>query len=220
MLLDFHSHMDSSLSVLCTDTPETIPGQKAIVRCMGLLPDKWTRDLEARLLRELAKDEDLHLGEVGLDRRFESAMPMPSQIEALRREIRFATELGRCISLHCVRETGTMLEILSDLSFRPFGILWHGFTGSVETARQLHKAYVMVSIGPRFKGDVKDLFQANPMTVLETDYTGTDQAEHDSILQSHYLNVSSALGIEIKALEERCLSALREFCPKAVKALH
>ena len=102
-------------------------------------------------------------------------------------ELAFAIARGRCISLHCVRATKPMLDILSGLKYRPYSILWHGFTGSPETAAELKRLKVILSIGPRFAGNLDDLLDANPFIVPETDYEGSDEAEHQVILRNQYL---------------------------------
>ncbi len=178
------------------------------MRCIGLLPERWTKDLEDELVSKLVQSPDPNLGEVGLDRRFEQNISLMGQEDALRRMLRTAIENGRSISLHCVRATGHMTRILSEFSFRPFSILWHGFSGSPETAAQLYRMGVITSIGPRFSGDVRLLFDSNPMTVLETDYVGTSEKEHQRILQDLYDSVSTALS---KDMEKHCLEVFRTF---------
>ncbi len=216
MLVDFHSHLVSENSIVCTDTPKMQLSGTALLKSIGLLPDKWTKDLEDTLVRSISENVDLHLGEVGLDRRFEHIVPMDMQAQILSREIRMASSLGRCISLHCVRETGKMLSILQELTFRPFSVLWHGFTGSPETAALLHKKGVIVSIGAGFHGDVRKLFEANPMLALETDYTGSEASAHTDILESLYLAVSKALDIPLPELEDHCIKVFGLFSGKSV----
>ena len=88
-----------------------------------------------------------------------------------------------------------MLEILEEFKYRPFSIMWHGFTGSSETAARLYKLKVIISIGPRFKGSIRDIFTANPFTVPETDYEGTSEEEYQSILKAQYDRFSSELNM-------------------------
>lgn len=214
-LLDFHSHLASEYSIVCTDSPEPTSealGKKVLMNCIGLLPEKWTAEREKLLYDRLSSEEDLHMGEVGLDSRFQDILPMERQKQILDRELSFAIENGRSVSLHCVRATGPMLDLLSKHHFRPFSILWHGFTGSAETAASLYRLGVIISIGPRFLGrtgnadsktKIEKILSANPMTVLETDYTGNDEREHLEILEELYGKT------QIKA--ENCVNALKIF---------
>ena len=196
MLTDFHSHIASEFSIVCTDTPNVPNAGKALMSCIGLLPDKWTEDLESLLYKRLSEDKDLHMGEVGLDRRFQDKIPMEKQLQILKREMLFAIENNRSITLHCVRATGPMTELLSQLKFRPFSVLWHGFTGSEETAKQLYRLGVIVSLGPRMSTDaerIRKIFSANPMTVLETDLSTLEGGSQMIVLTEHYQRVKDAL---------------------------
>ena len=196
MLTDFHSHIASEFSIVCTDTPDVPKAEKALMNCVGLLPEKWTEELESLLYKRLSEDKTLHMGEVGLDKRFEDRVPMEKQLQILKREMLFATENNRSITLHCVRATGPMTELLSQLKFRPFSVLWHGFTGSAETAKQLYQLGVIVSLGPRISTDaekIRKIFSANPMTVLETDLSKHSGGVQQVVLTEHYQRVEDAL---------------------------
>lgn len=196
MLTDFHSHIASEFSIVCTDTPDVPKAEKALMNCVGLLPDKWTEELESLLYKRLSEDKTLHMGEVGLDKRFEDRVPMEKQLQILKREMLFAIENDRSITLHCVRATGPMTELLSQLKFRPFSVLWHGFTGSAETAKQLYQLGVIVSLGPRISTDaekIRKIFSANPMTVLETDLSKHSGGVQQVVLTEHYQRVEDAL---------------------------
>ena len=102
-----------------------------------------------------------------------------------------------------------MLEILDNLikdglTIRPFSVIWHGFTGSAETARQLAKKNIIISIGPRFTGSIAGIFRANPLTVPETDYEGTDAQEHSRILEEQCMRFQRELGISSEELDRHC----------------
>lgn len=199
MLIDFHSHHPAPYSVFCNADASGPGRSEALLKCAGLLPNLWTEERQQNLFNLLETEPYLHLGEVGLDRRYESILPMDRQIEILRQELAFAIARGRCISLHCVHATGLMLDILKKLDFRPYSILWHGFTGSPETALELKKLNTLLSVGPRFRGDVKQLLTVNPFLVPETDYEGSDDTEHQEILHKQYLRFPE--NYEEKALQ-------------------
>ena len=185
MLIDFHSHFSSPDSIVCT-ADSTVSDAGSLLGCVGLLPDKWTAERQQQLFSLLERNPALQLGEVGLDRRFENNLPMDRQIGILKEELEFAVHRNRSISLHCIHATKPMIDILKELKYRPYSILWHGFNGSPETARELAKLNVILSIGPRFNGNIESILQANPYTVPETDYEGSDSLEHRRILESQY----------------------------------
>ena len=191
MLIDFHSHHAAPYSIICNPDASETAQSTALLKCAGLLPQIWTQERQQLLFSLLDSRADLQMGEIGLDRRFENIIPMERQIAILKEELAFAIIRDRCISLHCVRATKPMLDLLSGLDFRPYSILWHGFTGSPETAAELKKLRVILSVGPRFTGNIDELLKANPFIVPETDYEGSDDAEHQRILQNQYLRFPS-----------------------------
>ena len=186
MLIDFHSHFASSDSIVCNADASEPAQSTALLTCAGLLPQLWNQERQQQLFDLLDTRADLQMGEVGLDRRSEDILPMERQTAILKEEIAFAISRDRSISLHCVRATKPMLDILSELKYRPYSILWHGFTGSPETAAELKKLKVILSIGPRFAGDINELLAANLLIVPETDYEGSDESEHQIILRNQY----------------------------------
>ena len=200
MLIDFHSHHAAPYSIFCNPDASETAQSTALLTCAGLLPQLWTQERQQRLYELLDSRADLQVGEIGLDRRFDDIIPMERQLAILKEELAFAISRGRCISLHCVRATKPMLDLLSGLDFRPYSILWHGFTGSPETAAELKKLRVILSVGPRFTGNINELLKANPFIVPETDYEGSDDAEHQRILQNQYLRFPSHYPTESQKL--------------------
>ena len=195
MLIDFHCHYPSPNALVCTAEPRKEPPKAFKLRFEGLLPDRWTQQKQQDLYDLILSDKTIQMGEIGLDKRFNDIIPIQKQADILRAELTFAIENNRLVSLHCVHSTGLMLEILEEFKYRPFSIIWHGFTGSSETAARLYKLKVIISIGPRFKGCIRDIFTANPYTVPETDYEGTSEKEYQSILKAQYDRFSSELNM-------------------------
>ena len=198
MLIDFHSHFPSPSALVCTASPSAAAPSACLMRFEGLLPDRWTSGRQQELADLLLSDSSIHMGEIGLDKRFARTISMQKQADVLRQELSFAFAHGRCVSLHCVHATGLMLDILSEFSYRPFSVLWHGFTGSPETAARLHSMGVIISIGARFSGSISDIVKANPCTVPETDYEGPDPEAYSRMLRARYERFT----IELKTSED------------------
>ena len=211
MLIDFHSHFPSPSALVCTASPSIGAPSACLMRFEGLLPDRWSEARQGELFSLLLSDSSIHMGEIGLDKRFVQTVPMQRQADILRQELSFAFSHERCVSLHCVHATGLMIDILSEFSYRPFSILWHGFTGSPETAARLHTLGVIVSIGSRFSGNLGDIVKANPYTVPETDYEGTDPEAYSSILRARYEHFSTELGMPMEELKASCQSIYNSF---------
>lgn len=138
--------------------------------------------------------------EASLDRRLEKENPLEKQEE----NVRLYLLSHSTAVLHCVRCTGRMIDILRDIKPSPKSVLWHNFSGSKETASILSTLGVIVSIGPRFHGDLKAVFDANPLFTLESDYTGSSLDEHEKIIMNHYERCSEEIGISMEKLEEKC----------------
>lgn len=139
--------------------------------------------------------------EIGLDKRFAKDIPLDYQVKILHYMLLYAKERRIGVSLHCVGADGYLLDLLKRVKPLPFKCVWHGFNGSAETAKELYKLKVIISIGPRFNKDLKAITSANPYYVPETDYTGDNSLEHKRILSGQYEKCSKLLHISIEELE-------------------
>lgn len=95
------------------------------------LPDDW----EARLREFLALD-GIGIGEIGLDRWIEPR-DEDRQLEVFLRQLDLASELDLPPTIHCVRAWGLLLDCLRAGPPLERGFLVHGFSGSVETLREI-----------------------------------------------------------------------------------
>lgn len=218
-LVDFHSHFPSPNAMVCTAFPlESHALQKdaqPLMRFEGLLPQYWSIG-RWEILKTHLLESDIHLGEIGLDRRFAGAVPLDRQFENLTMMIRYAYSLGKKVTIHSVQATELTIRAIREASLPSFSVLWHGFTGSKETARQLYDSGVLIGIGPRFHGDLPAITTANPSWVLETDYEGTDENQYNAILSSHYASVAETLGVALDEIKEHCYGQAQAFANKPV----
>lgn len=234
MYTDFHCHILTPNAIFCTAKP--ISSQPDIVApatanihstpllyCQGLLPQYWTTKEKEKLLLAL-KNPKVHLGEVGLDKRFQNQIPLQQQEENLLTMLQYATKYEKIITIHCVQATERTINILKQAQLKPWKTIWHGFNGSVETAAILYKMKVFISIGPRYLGpqigprnkqNLKELAKAHPNFALETDYEPLAPSEpnqlskpsnqtYTSILQTHYQNCATCLEWTVEDLKEHC----------------
>ena len=149
--------------------------------------------------------------EIGLDRRFTDKMSLNSQVKLLEKLLSLAKEKNKPVTLHCVHETEKMIETLKKANPKKGFVLWHGFTGSPETAAILYKLGVIVSIGPRFHGSMRSIAAANPLFVLETDYEGTDLKQHETVLEMMYDKAEKETAMQIQDLDSHCRNILEAF---------
>lgn len=139
--------------------------------------------------------------EIMIDKRYPD---LDKQCEKAENELRFNKQTNKESTLHCVQATERMLRVLKEVKPQPKTVLWHSFNGSKETAKELYKLGVIISISPKCSKNIKELIAANPIFVLETDYTGNSKEEHKEIITDHYKNVAKLLNITIEELEKRC----------------
>lgn len=218
-LVDFHSHFPSPNAMVCTAFPLESPASQKDAQSLmcfeGLLPQYWSigrwEILKTRLL-----ESDIHLGEIGLDRRFADAVPLDRQFENLTMMLRYAYSLGKKVTIHSVQATELTIRAIKEASLPSFSVLWHGFTGSKETARQLYDSGVLIGIGPRFHGDLPAITTANPSWVLETDYEGTDENQYNEILSSCYASAAKRLGMVLDEVKEHCYGQAQAFADKPI----
>lgn len=216
MFVDFHCHFPTKNAIYCTAKPQPIATpelengnqtQTPLLYCQGLLPQFWTEKEQAKLLN-LLEDPYFQLGEVGIDKRFQTSIDLQKQEENLLTMLQFASEHEKIITIHSVQATERTLKALQQVS-QNWKTIWHGFTGSLETAEILYKRGIFLSVGPRFlqhpqKYSLKDLAKAHPNFVLETDYEGCDQKQYNDLLENHYLNCAQQLGWNLEDLKEHC----------------
>ncbi len=137
------------------------------------------------------------VAEVGLDRRFEA---MVDQERFLRDILSLAWSLSRSVTLHCVNEDGRMLKLLRSMRPNLPVLLWHGFTGSWETAREASKMGVILSYGQRLYRS--KLAKEGEKLIgipyaLETDFQG---GEYQMLFTSHARKFSKLCNCTIDTL--------------------
>jgi len=121
-----------------TDLPHPAIG------ALGALSDRPLPDLDA-MASILETHPHLQVGEVGLDKRFGN---LEDQQRFLLAALDLAFTLQRSITVHVVQAEALFLSCLQQAGNRLPPILWHGFTGSVETARTAAEKGCILSLAP------------------------------------------------------------------------
>jgi len=115
-------------------TAREIAGAWAAPGVHPLAAECWDRDTSLQLERLLGHERVAAIGEIGLD-----ALPgMPAaarQEKVLRAQLQMARAAGKPVVLHCRKATGRLLTLLKEEGAYHYGGIWHGFSGSPETAR-------------------------------------------------------------------------------------
>jgi TatD DNase family protein len=89
---------------------------------------------QGRLRRILMDHPQAGVGECGLDRR-QGSVAMEVQRAVFEDQLRLARELGRTVSIHCVKAWGELMDAL--MVAGPGRFLMHSYGGSPELARRL-----------------------------------------------------------------------------------
>ena len=167
------------------------------LRTAGVHP--WDADMqEVASLGERLSDAQA-VGETGLA--FVHGPSRGVQFGALRAQLRLARERGLPVVLHCVRAFEPLMRELA--ACEPRAVIFHGFIGSPEQARQaLAKGYLL-SFGERAFASPKTLaaLRETPLSqlFLETDDSPVPIA-------AVYARAAEARGIPVEELQRATLA--------------
>lgn len=112
-----------------------------------LYAEQWNVSVANRLREAAQQPKVVAIGEIGLDG--SATVPISVQEIALRGQLELAVELNLPVLLHGRQATGALLKILRELEVgQQIGGIWHGFSGSLEVARELVDLGFLLGIGP------------------------------------------------------------------------
>lgn len=138
------------------------------------------------------------IGETGLD--FACPVPREAQFAALRAQLDLARRTGRPVVLHCVRAFEPLMRELA--ACEPRAVIFHGFIGSPEQARQALRRGYYLAFGERTFASSKTLraLRETPLGQLffETDAAGVT-------IEEIYARAAEALGRPVEELQRATL---------------
>jgi len=138
-----------------------------------LYAEDWSAACTAELQALCAHPKVLAIGEIGLDAALE--VDQVSQHQVFTAQVAIACDAGLPLLIHCRRRTAEVIRILQEFAARLHGGVWHGFSGSRETAQRIIAQGFALGIGPvLLRENVRKLPEAlkeipDHMLVLETD---------------------------------------------------
>ena len=138
------------------------------------------------------------IGETGLD--FACPVPREAQFAALRAQLALARRTGRPVVLHCVRAFEPLMRELA--ACEPRAVIFHGFIGSPEQARQALRRGYYLSFGARAFASPKTL-RALRETPLGQLFFETDDAE--VTIEEIYARAAEASGRPVEELQRATL---------------
>lgn len=173
------------------------------LRVAGIHP--WEADLRAaeQLAKALEADPDggsvQAIGEIGLD--FACHVDRALQLEVLRQQLALARRKGLPVVLHCVRAFEPLMRELA--ACEPRAVIFHGFIGSPEQARQALARGYCLSFGERAFTSPKTLRTLREMPLGQL-FLETDDAE--VTIEVIYARAAAAMELPVGRLQE----AIRE----------
>ncbi|MBE3573809.1 MAG: TatD family hydrolase [Moorella humiferrea] len=151
--------------------------------CIGIHPwraNLFTPEAEKALTELIQKGKVTAISETGIDlvRRLADdfrtelqPLPLEVQVEAFRAQVRLAVNNGLFLVLHDRGSTKEILKVLDDFKDRtPRGIV-HGFSGTIDEARQYRQRGFLISINKRNLPAINPVLKTLTLDeiVLETD---------------------------------------------------
>jgi TatD DNase family protein len=129
---------------------------------------------EERLRERLLSNPKASVGEVGVDGWLESPR-MELQLPIFIKQAEIAAELGRAMTVHCLKAWEELFAAMDQAAAWPEKFLMHSFGGSIEVAERLAKKGAWFSFSGHFlhprKAKVLEVFRKLPVDriLLETD---------------------------------------------------
>jgi len=124
---------------------------------------QWDSDAEMQLLNLAADPDVVAIGEIGLD-----GVSGPDHIiqeQVFRAQLAIAVETGLPVLIHSRKATGHVVNILRERQIgAKVGGVWHGFSGSVQIARELVAMGFKIGVGPIL---LRDSARKLPQVVCE-----------------------------------------------------
>ncbi len=106
----------------------------------------WDGTTAGRLRKLCRLPQVVAIGEIGLDALLDVDLVVQTRAFCAQLEIALAAELP--VLIHCRKKSAEVLQILKESGIRKVGGIWHGFSGSLETAQQIVDLGMMLGVGP------------------------------------------------------------------------
>lgn len=183
-----------------------------IFPCLGLHPTSvgadWQKDIEK--MQSYPVPDIFAIGEIGIDCYWSKEF-VEEQKEAFRAQLRMASELSLPVIIHARESTAIILEILKEERHLDLRGVFHAYSGSIETFREIRKLgdwYVGIGGVVTFrKASIAETVKEIPSDriLLETDSPYLTPVPHRGTRnESGYIPLIAAKIAEVKntAVEE------------------
>lgn len=134
VMADTDESVRDAMFALCDEFPQNA------FPTLGLHPtefkDNWQEELD--MLEGYADRKIVAIGEIGIDLHWRSDN-LREQTEVFRRQIELALRLGLPVIIHNREATAPVLKVLGDYRGRGLRGVFHAYSGSIETFRELDR---------------------------------------------------------------------------------
>lgn len=216
MLIDLHSHQSAvysptllrimSLRPVELDATYSLSREQGYYSC-GLHPyyeEDMTPSALERLVQAIKIDNQIcAIGEAGLDKRSQIAMPL--QRTMLEQQVELSEAHGLPLIIHCVQSWGALLEMHRELAPRQPWVI-HGYRKGAELADQLLSRGIWLSFGRLYQSEALTLAYEAKRMMLETDDSG-------GRIEDVYTSVAHSLNVEPSMLEDTLVALLPKLLP-------
>lgn len=167
------------------------------LRTTGVHPWDADKELVASILPRL--DRSQAVGEIGLDR--VHGAPWERQLSVFREQLALAHARHMPVVLHCVRAFETVMRELA--ACEPRAVIFHGFVGSPQQARQALARGYYLSFGERTFASPKTMeaLQATPLSQL---FLETDESQ--TPIETIYARAAEVRGVRVEELRQATLN--------------
>ncbi len=128
------------------ETVRKIPSALAAPGIHPMVASAWDRSVCEKLRLLLKEPDVVALGEVGLDGLLPD-VPLPVQEKAFREQVCLAVEAEIPLLIHCRKAFSSLLSILKQEQAHRVGGIFHGFSGSLEVAREAIRLNFAIAFG-------------------------------------------------------------------------
>ena len=178
-----------------------------VLPAIGLHPQQVVEapaDWKATFLQLLAENPTCSIGEIGLDRRYQTDH-FEKQLDAFSWQLQQASKQNRPVSIHCVKAIGLLMETLRSDNLPSRGVHLHAYTGPVELIPELVKrgayfSFAAMQLKSR-STKIPDRIRAIPIDRLLVE-TDTYYEQNASELINCYVSISEIHGISLNLLAE------------------
>lgn len=190
--IDSHNHIISKLPIksiyntYCLEDIENITTIKTQYKSVGIHPLYITKDIDYDNFDFILSNNVINVGEVGLDKYGHNRN---EQRSVLIKFIELGNKYEKSFTFHCVKSWGSMVDILKDRLNRNLPHMFHGFSGSSETMKDL------LNGNSFFSFSLRELKRDKIISVIKSIPTGKLLIESD-MSNDQYIRISEKVYVD------------------------